>query len=523
MAPKNLQLNFTSVSDQKDGEIIHLESSLRAGLIVEDAQFLHNFSHERHTKVFRKVDVRLMPMLMALYLVSNLDRANIGNAKIEGLEKDLSMTGSDYNIANMIFFVSYILCEIPANSILLKFKRPSTWLGMIVTAWGIVMTCTGVTQSYGGLVTCRFLLGIFEAGFFPGAVFLLSQWYPPYMTQFRMSLLYCSAAMSGAFSGLMAAGIAEMSGIGGYRGWRWIFLIEGLLTVLLGVGSFWLLPDSPNHSRNWLQQEEITYLNLLHRKYRGSRDPQDQVLDQITVAEKKAEKRKIFISVFTDWQLYLQALIFMSSAVPTYALKFTLPQIIVNMGFKNTTAQLLSAPPYVAGALSALIVATFADKCGWRLPFIVGPLLGLTIAYAVLFSFSSTIASHVALCYTFVVVATTSVYNIIPGGNTWTLNNLPNPNKRAMGIALVIGVGNIGGIIGSFIFLQSESPRYQTGWGTCLGFIVLGIVAACALEVGYKTINDRRGRLDREQILATYDQAELDRMGDRSPLFRYTL
>jgi predicted MFS family arabinose efflux permease len=360
-----------------------------------------------------------------------------------------------------------------------------------------------------------------RAGFFPGAVFLLSQWYPPHMTQFRMSLLYCAAALSGAFSGLMAAGIAEMKGIGGYNGWRWIFLIEGLLTVLLGVGSFWLLPDSPEHSRKWLKDEEVTYLNLLHRRYRGSK--QEQAVDPDTIVEKKKEKRKQFYAVMTDWQLYLQAFIFMASAVPTYALKFTLPQIIVNMGFTSTTAQLLSAPPYIAGALSAVTVATFSDRSGWRLPFICVPLLMMTVSYAVLFSFSDKIANHVALCYTFVVITTMSVYNVIPGGNTWTLNNLPNPNKRALGIALVIGVGNIGGIVGSFIFLSSESPRYQTGWGTCLGFIVLGIVAACSLEVGYTVINKKRGKLDRDEILAKYDEAELHRMGDRSPLFKYTL
>jgi MFS family permease len=142
---------------------------------------------------------RMLTLRQALYLIANLDRANIGNAKIEGLEKDLNMKGADYNIANMIFFIPYILCEVPMNSILILFKRPSTWLGFITTSWGIVMTCSGFCQNFGGLVVCRFILGIFEAGFFPGAVFLISQWYTPRQTQFRMSLLYCAAAMSGAF------------------------------------------------------------------------------------------------------------------------------------------------------------------------------------------------------------------------------------------------------------------------------------------------------------------------------------
>jgi MFS family permease len=117
-----------------------------------------------------KIDVRLVPFLALLYLAAHIDRANIGNAKIEGLDKDLKLTGYQYNIALSIFFVPYILFEIPSNLLLKKFNRPSHYLGMLITTWGIVMTLTGVVQNYGGLVACRFLLGVAEAGFFPGAV-----------------------------------------------------------------------------------------------------------------------------------------------------------------------------------------------------------------------------------------------------------------------------------------------------------------------------------------------------------------
>ncbi len=140
----------------------------------------------------------------------------------------------------------------------------------------------------------------------------------------------------------------------------------------------------------------------------------------------------------------------MSSSVPTYALKFTLPRIPVNMGFMNTNAQPSSAPSYAAGAMPAVAVTNFADGFSRRVPFIVGPQPCPMTAYAVLLSFSADIADNVALCYTFVHVATISVYPIVPGANT----------KSAMGISLVVAVGNCSGIIGSLIFLGSESPRY---------------------------------------------------------------
>lgn len=345
------------------------------------------------------------------------------------------------------------------------------------------------------------------------------------MTQLRMAMLYCAAALSGAFSGLLAAAIAEMSGVGGYNGWRWIFILEGIVTIGLGIGAYFILPDSPSYSKRWLTQPEIRYLNLLHQKYRRTRrtgednTPRDPEEEQ----EEKARKWKILLSVITDWQIYLQAMIFMSSSVPTYALKFTLPQIMVNMGFSSTQAQLLSAPPYVAGAISAVVSSLFADRVTRRLPFIVGPQLSLMTAYAVLFSFSADIATHVALCFTFVHVATISVYPIIPGGNTWTVNNVAGPAKRAMGVAYMIALGNCGGIIGSFIFIGDESPRYQTGWGVSLGFICAGVCAACTLGVVYTVINRRRVRITEDEVREKFSDAQLERLGDRSPLFRYTL
>lgn len=134
------------------------------------------------------------------------------------------MTGNDYNIALMVFFVPYVLCEVPSQLLLSKFQKPSFYIGILVTCWGTVMTLSGVTSSFAGLLVTRFLIGVFESGFFPGAIWLVSQWYPPQRTQTRMAMFYLSSAASGAFSGLLAAGIAQMDGLGNYEGWRWMFV-----------------------------------------------------------------------------------------------------------------------------------------------------------------------------------------------------------------------------------------------------------------------------------------------------------
>lgn len=123
------------------------------------------------------------------------------------------MSGTDYNVALMVFFIPYVLCEVPSNMILAKFKRPSWYMGILILCWGTIMTLMGVVQNFAGLCATRFFLGLFEAGFFPGAVYLVGQWYPPERIQFRMALFYCASAVSGAFSGLLAAAIAKMNGM----------------------------------------------------------------------------------------------------------------------------------------------------------------------------------------------------------------------------------------------------------------------------------------------------------------------
>lgn len=334
-----------------------------------------------------------------------------------------------------------------------------------------------------------------------------------------MAIFYTASGVSGAFSGLLAAAIAKMDGLGNYEAWRWIFIIEGLMTVVLGLCCFFILPDSPSLSSRWLTEHEIRFINQMHQKHRGARK---QSADTNAVKQNEHHWHAL-LSVLTDWQLYLQALVFLSSSVPLYGLKFTLPQIILNMGFTSTQAQLLTAPPYICGAISALASSVFADRTTWRLPFILGPQVLLVAAYSALFVLSGDVRANVAACYFCVHLATLGGYPIVPGANAWTVNNLAGPARRALGVAFTIAMGNIGGIIGSLIFLDREQPQYPTGWGTCLACVLSGLAAALVLEVTYFTINKRRASRGEEEIREKYSDDVLEKMGDRSPLFRYSL
>jgi MFS family permease len=204
-------------------------------------------------------------------------------------------------------------------------------------------------------------------------------------------------------------------------------------------------------------------------------------------------------------------------------MKFTMPQIITNMGYTSSMAQVLTIPPYIAGAISAYCAAVFADRLRWRMPFIVGSQLIVLIAFPILFAKAADIKNNIAVCYFGVVLACIGLYPINPGCNAWTVSNLAGPTKRAMGIAYMISMGNAGGIPGSYIYFDSEAPKYPTGFGVSLGIAALGVCSALTLELAFTALNKSRKRISVEEVYETYTQDELDAMGDRSPLFRYAL
>ncbi|VUC31396.1 unnamed protein product [Clonostachys rosea] len=504
-------------ADAEKGQNIRTIDNFRVlGLSDDDVEFYENFSDEARKRVVRKVDVRLIPMLAILYLISHLDRANIGNAKIEGLADDLHLTGLQYNLVLSLFFIPYVLLEVPSNVLLKRFSRPSLYLGTLVTSWGVIMTLHGVTKNFGGLLAVRMLLGVMEAGFYPGAVYLCTFWYMPKQLATRIAYFYCTSALSGAFSGLLAAGIAQMNGVGGYEGWRWIFILEGIATVVLGVACFFLLIDSPRLSTGWLTADEIRFLELQGFIKQGGRFSD--------VHQEKKFNWHDLRMVLTNWRLYMQAYILLVQSACSYGTKFTLPTIVKGMGFTSTNAQLMTAPAYVAGGISSILFARMSDHFHWRMPSCVAPLTIMTIGYAIIMGLQGDLkGSHIGPGYFAIVLTTIGIYPLNPAGSAWAGSNLAPTNRRAIGVAFNICVGNLGGIVGSYMYLDKEAPRYQTGFGLSLAFGGTAIIVALLLELSYKLGNDRKAKLTEEEIRDKYTEDDLLKLGDKSPLFKYTL
>ncbi|KIW11224.1 hypothetical protein PV08_10524 [Exophiala spinifera] len=485
----------------------HIEQSR-----TEHQEIVQRYEDSKERKrVLRKIDVRLVPVMALLYVVSQVDRANLGNAKIEGLDKDLGLTGNQYNIASTIFFVPYIIFEVPSN-VVLKKVRPSIWLAFLVIAWGVVMTCMGVVKNFRELVACRVLLGTFEAGFFPGAVFLVSCWYRRSELQQRVALFYTASALSGAFSGLLAYAIANMDGARGIAGWRWIFIIEGAVTVAIGIAVYFLIVDSPELA-SWLSEDEKAFITAR------------LTLDGVISTTKEGDKFswKLFFAAVLDPKVWAAIVMAWANAVPNAAFKFTMPQIIKNLGFSSSNAQLLTIPPYFCGALAAWITGRLADRYKWRFPFIAGPMILSTISLAVLFGLANKIKSNVGPLYFAIILAQIGTYPLLPCISAWTGNNLAPSWKRSIGLAMTLAGGNIGSVVGTNIFLDKEAPRYETGYGTTLGFICLGLAAAVVLEVSLTMANKRKQRLSEADVRQEFTDEQLDKMGDKSPLFQYML
>ncbi|KAK5688958.1 hypothetical protein LTS10_000938 [Elasticomyces elasticus] len=193
------------------------------------------------------------------------------------------------------------------------------------------------------------------------------------------------------------------------------------------------------------------------------------------------------------------------------------------MGYKSANAQLLTIPPYFCGAISSYVLSVFADRYMWRLPFLVGPQLCVVVGYAVLFAKAGDIVNNIPACYFAVCLACFGLYPILPAVNAWNVSNCAGPTKRAISIAYLICMGNVGGLVGSYIYKESEAPRYPTGYGVSLAFAAAGIVAAGILEALLIRSNKRNACLTEEDVKARYTDSQLYKMGDRSPLYKYQL
>jgi MFS family permease len=425
-------------------------------------------------------------------------RVNIANANVFGLTKELNLVKNEYNTALVIFFVPYVLFEIPSNILLKKFK-PRFWLSGCMFLFGLTTICQGLVKSYSGLLATRFFLGLFETGMFPGCFYLIGMWYRRHEAQRRYSFFFNSTTLAGAFGGLLASAIGKMDGMRGYAGWRWIFILEGTLTCVVSFFFFFWLPDFPERS-NWLTAEEKIYVTARLEADQG----------------KSAVERKITVrdvgNVFKDFKVVLGGLSYFSLIVSAYGYAYFSPAIIQGYGYSPIQTQLHSVPPWAAAFCFSMFVAYCSDKTRHRYAFILIALAATITGFAILLGVHTN--THVEYGALFLV--SSGAYTAMPLIVCLFNMNLGGHHRRAVGSAWQVGFGNVGGIIAVFIFLKGDAPRYTKGYAICMAFAVFAVITSTIYLFMCMAQNRKR-----KNEVSTLTETEKMELGDRSPNYRY--
>jgi len=455
-------------------------------------------------RLVRKLDLYLIPWLCFLYLLAFLDRTNIGNAKIDGLQKDLhNMSTGRYNAALTIFFVSYSIFE-PLTNVLLKRLRPSIFIPIIMTIWGVAMLSMGYVKNWSGLMAARWWLGVAEAGLYPGVNYFLSCWYKRDEFGVRAAIFFSAAAFSGSFGGLLAAAIANLDGLGGRPGWAWIFIIEGVVTVGFGLLSFFFVHDFPDTATFLSEQDRARVIRSLKE-------------DKQSSAEHEEFKMEYFWAAVKDYKMWLGMFVYMGADMPLYAFSLFLPTIVAEMGYTSTHAQLLTVPPYACAAFLTIVIGLLADRTKQRgLCNIFVSILGV-VGFGMLLGSQD---AHVKYAGTF--LGALGIYPCIANTITWVSNNIEGVYKRGIVLGFVIGWGNLNGVVSSNIYFKK--PKFTAGHATVMAYMIVCLFGgSVALTLLLRRENAARLAGKRDHLVQGLSEKEVEKLGDKRPDFLYTV
>ncbi|KAL4908667.1 hypothetical protein BDW74DRAFT_102525 [Aspergillus multicolor] len=442
-----------------------------------------DFARATEARLLRKIDTRILPVVVLIYLFNYLDRNSITQARLYGLQEDTGVHGAQYQTAISIFSAGYIVMQLPSAMLMTKL-RPSRYLPCCIIIWAIVSGCTSAVSSPAGLLVVRFILGIVEAPFFPGAIFFLSSWYTKRELGVRMALLICGLLLSNAFAGLISAGILSgMDGVGSLTAWRWLFILEGIATVLLGVIAMLVLPDFPGTTK-WLSEAERVVAQARLAVDAGSPD----LLDEEKVPMVRGIGRAL-----RDYRVWLFACLQMATTASISYSHF-FPTLIQDIGFDNNTiVLLLTSPPYVFAFCWALSFAWSADRMQVRSPYagcsqvvaIVGSILMIAIPERIQWA---------RYAFTFLVCAGT--FGVYSTTYTWLSSTITHPSvKRAAAIGVANTCANIASLYANYFWLDKYGPTFRVSWGCILAFQCLGLCCILALRYTLCRSNRRFERL----------------------------
>lgn len=372
--------------------------------------------------------------------------------------------------------------------------------------WGVIATLSGLTQSYAGLLACRLLLGVFEAGLFPGLVTYLTLFYNRKELALRVSYLFVSAAIAGAVGGLIAYGISYMDGAAGLRAWRWIFILEGIPSVIIGILCWLLLPNDPDTAR-FLSEDERQLMVARRVREKGQ-----------TADAQKFHWADVIEGV-KDWKIYAFCISQFGLDAMLYGFSTFLPTIIKGLGTWNTPqSQALTVPCYSLGAISYIAIAWVSDRTQQRGLYTAIFAAVSIIGYGLLISNTGS-----AVHYTGCMLVAMGLYICVGLPLAWVPSNAPRYGKRALATAMQVACGNTSGIMAPFLYPTSNSPRYVMGHAVTLSLVGLSGCICAGMSLYFRRVNNRRAAGKEDDLIERMSEAESEELGDRNPQFVYAV
>jgi len=418
--------------------------------------------------IYKRITLRLIPFIFICYLFNYLDRVNVGFAKLQMLDA-LKFSETVYGLGAGIFFIGYVLCGVPSNLALTRFG-PRRWIAVMMISWGTLSTCLMFVTTPAGFYTLRLLTGAAEAGFFPGVVLYLSQWFPTFRRGRIMALFMCAIPVSGLIGGPFSGWILShfAAGQGGLAGWQWMFMLQGIPTVLLGALAIYLLSDSFANAK-WLGAHERAVLEADHR---------------LDAASKPASSTDSLLAVFKNPAIWAFGLIYFCIQSGVYAINFWLPSIIKSLGFSDTLViGWISAIPYLLAAVFMLLVGRSADlhkERRWHLvvPMLMGA-LGLVIAV--------NFATQPAIAILGLTIATMGALTGLP--MFWPVPTaMLSAGAAAGGLALINSMGQMAGFLSPYLvgFVKDATGSTDVALYLLAAVIVGGSLLALRMTRGIK-------------------------------------
>ncbi|KAJ3554618.1 hypothetical protein NM688_g3016 [Phlebia brevispora] len=470
--------------DQKDASSVEQAEAEKASseLIDSDSELLipsRRLTAEK--QLVRILDMRLLPTIVLIFILNYIDRTAVSAARLNGLESDLHINDIQYSTILAVLYASYVPAQIPSNMILNRISRPSWYIPICVILWGMTSALTGVAKNYAGILAARIFVGLPEAAFYPGAMYLLSRWYTRKELAFRGAILYGGLLISNAFGSLMAAGIlSRLDGKMGIRGWRWLFYIEGAITICIGFFAIWALPDYPHNTR-WLSPAQKRLAQVRLAEDAGEAD-EDAANESVMHGLKEALK---------DPKVYIFAIMTCSQLLGLSFVNF-FPTLTATLGFNTTISLLLAAPPWIFATIVCCVNAWHADRTGERYFHIAGPWWGVIVGYIIGLSTPSVGGRYVGM------FLMASGYAGFALTLVWVSNAIPRPpSKRSASMGIVNGFGNLGNLIGSYAWKADWGPDYHPSM--IIGIASLSLSSVLALVIRFMLVAENKA-LERDQL-----------------------